>query len=71
MDLVLNGNEISKAYLLNMRGEAVSYAEYGISYAHKFKSFFLVLTPPILEKPPKLPSDLITLWQGIARIIWF
>ena len=38
MDLMLNGNEISRAYLLNMRGEAVSYAEYGISYAHKFKN---------------------------------
>ena len=29
-----------------------------------FNSFFLILTPPGAEKPPKVPSDLITLWQG-------
>ena len=49
MDLMLNGNEISKAYLLNMSGEVVSYAEYGISYAHKFKNFSMGATLKYLQ----------------------
>ena len=37
----------------------------------KSNNFFLRVTPPGLENPPIVPSDLITLWHGIANTILF
>ena len=37
----------------------------------KINNFFFKVKPPSPENPPKLPSDLITLWHGIAKTILF
>ena len=61
-------------YILQLKGENKKYQEnrgklnknVGITsfYREKpslFSSFFFVFVPPGLEKPPNVPSDLITL----------
>ena len=65
-------------YTVQLKGENVKYQwntfiiKKNVDTAHFlrkkpsfFSSFFLVFIPPGAEYPPKSPSDLITLWQGI------